>query len=278
MKLPEIVVTGASGFLGRAVMAQLRQSGLPVVGVCRSSAAGMHRIADYCDTPSADVVIHLAEEPDRAVVNGSDAPSHRQSEVVRQLVVRAGKVIYASSGAVYGDSGGAPFTTDDPAIGYDSYSRLKLANERIVLDAGGAVLRLANLYGAGMSPNNVVSDIVRQIPGTGALRIRDDKPVRDLLAVTDAARAFLFAAEASCDGILNIGSGIGTSIGALARLALQAADQGHREVVVTNPSGRPSVNVLDASESQRRLGWSPASSLQDYFSQVFRNEVKVVES
>lgn len=276
--LQEIVVTGASGFLGRAVMVQLSQAGLRGRGVCRKPAAGMHQVADYRDTPSADVIIHLAEEPDRDVVNRSEASFGPQSEMIRLLAARAGKVIYASSGAVYGDNGCVPFTTEDPVSGYDAYSRLKLANERIVLDAGGLVLRLANLYGLGMSPNNVVSDIVKQIPGAGALRVRDDKPVRDFLAVTDAARAFLFATKMPGDGILNIGSGIGTSIGAAARLALEAAAQGHREIVVTSPSAKRSVNVLDVRQSQRRLGWSAVSSLQNFFSQVCRNEVKVVES
>jgi UDP-glucose 4-epimerase len=127
-----------------------------------------------------------------------------------------------------------------------------------------------------MSSNNVVSDIVKQIPGTGALCIRDDEPVRDFLAVVDAARAFVFVTTMATDGILNIGSGIGTSIGTVARLALQVAGQEHREIVVTSPSGKRSVNVLDVSESQRLLGWSAATSLQDFFLQVCRNEVKVV--
>jgi UDP-glucose 4-epimerase len=238
----------------------------------------MHQISDYDDTPSADVIIHLAEEPDRAVVNRSEASFAQQSEVVRLLSLRAGKLIYASSGAVYGDNGRAPFKTDDAVSGYDLYSRLKLANERIELDAGGVVLRLANLYGPGMAPNNVVSDIVRQIPGTGALCIRDDQPVRDFLAVTDAARAFVLATQLSGDGVLNVGSGIGTSTGEVARLALRAADQEHRPIVATGPSGKCSVNVLDVSRTQHRLGWSAALSLRDFFSQVYRSEVKVAES
>ena len=239
--------------------------------------AGMHQVADYCDTPSADVLVHLAEEPDRAVVNASGASVWRQSEVVRRLSARCRKIIYSSSSAVYGDNGSGRFTTDEPVTGYDVYSRLKIENERIVLDAGGTVLRLANLYGEGMSSNNVISDIVKQIPGSGAMCIRDDGPVRDFLNVADAARAFVLVTTMATDGILNIGSGIGMSIGAVARLALQVAGREHREIVVTSPSGKRSVNVLDVSESQRLLGWSATSSLQDFFFQVCRKEVKVVE-
>lgn len=277
MRLQDVVVTGASGFLGRAVIARLNQEGLQSRGVCRKPVAGMVQIADYCDTPSADLIIHLAEEPDRAVVNNSRASTAEHFDLVRRLGARAGKLIYASSGVVYGDNGRAPFKTVDPVSGYDVYSRLKLANEQIVLEGGGVVLRLANLYGPGMSASNVVSDIMRQIPGTGALRIRDDQPVRDFVAVEDAAHAFLLVTRLSGGGLFNIGSGIGTSTGEVARSALRAAGQEDRPVVATNPSGRYSVNVLDAKESQDRLGWRAASSLQDFFCQVCQSEVRVVE-
>jgi len=265
--LREIIVTGASGFLGRAVMAELKDSGLPAMGVCRKASAGMHWVVDYRDTPPADVLIHLAEEPDRAIANRSEAALCEQSDTIRRLIARAGKIIYASSGAVYGDTGRAPFTTDDAVHEYDLYSRAKIANERVALDAGGTVLRLANLYGAGMAPNNVISDIARQIPGEGALRVRDDKPVRDFLAVTDAARAFALAAKASVNGILNVGTGRGQSIGEVARLALEVAGQARREVAATSPGQRPSVNVLDVSETLRRLSWFSTCSLRDYFLQ-----------
>lgn len=268
--LPAIVVTGASGFLGRAVMAELAANGMLAVGVCRRAVAGMHLVADYRDTPQADVLIHLAEEPDRAVANRNEAALREQADVVRRLSDRSGKVIYASSGAVYGDAGRAPFTTDDPVNGYDLYSCSKIASERVVVEAGGIVLRLANLYGVGMSPNNVISDIVRQVPGEGALRVRDDKPVRDFLAVTDAARAFALVAKAAVSGILNIGSGKGQSIGDVARLALDVAGQACREIVATNPAGKPSVNVLDVAGTLERIGWSSACSLRDYLQGLAR--------
>lgn len=240
--------------------------------------SGMQQVTDYLETPAADLLIHLAEEPDRTKVNQfGKAYAQQAADTVRQMCVRAGRVIYASSGAVYGDEGNTPFTTDMPVHASDLYSRSKIGNECIVLDAGGAVLRLSNLYGLGMSPNNVFSDIMRQIPGTGALYVRDVKPVRDFLSVTDAARAFVLAAKTSCNDIMNVGSGIGTSIETLARLALQAVCEGHREIVATSSLSRRSFNVLDVSETQRRLEWSCASSIHDDFPRLFGKGVKLGE-
>jgi UDP-glucose 4-epimerase len=278
VELEKIVVTGASGFLGRVVVAGLKESGPSVVGVCRQPMSGMQQVTNYLETPAADLLIHLAEESDRTKVNQiGETYAQQVADTVRQMCVRAGRVIYASSGAVYGDEGNTPFTTDMPVHASDLYSRSKIENECIVLDAGGAVLRLSNLYGRGMSPNNVFSDIMRQIPGTGALYVRDVKPVRDFLSVTDAARAFVLAAKTSCNGIMNVGSGIGTSIETLARLALQAACEEHREIVATNSLSRHLYNVLEVSETQRRLGWSCASSIHDDFPRLFGRGVKLVE-
>jgi len=253
--------------------------GLPVIGVCRQPADGMHQVTNYLETPMAEVLIHLAEEPDRAKVNGFDESYTQQTaELVRHMCTRAEKVVYASSGLVYGDQGNTPFTTDMPVFGVDRYSRSKIQNELIVLDSAGTVLRLSNLYGRGMSPNNVLSDVVKQIPGTGPLYVRDDKAVRDFLWVGDAANAFILAAKTSCNGILNVGSGVGTSIGALARLALQLAHEGQRDVLATNSSPKGSFNVLGVAETRKRLGWSCASPIQSYLSDLFAGGATLAQS
>jgi UDP-glucose 4-epimerase len=259
-------------------MSYLRRADGSVVGVSRRPAEGLRQVTDYLLTPAAEVVIHLAEEPDRANVNrlGESYLRHAQA-VVRELCMRSGKVIYASSGTVYGDNAVQPFPVEAPVVETDMYSRLKIENERVVLESGGTVLRISNLYGRRVSLHSVFSDILKQIPGNGVLYVRDEQPVRDFLCVSDAAGAFGIAARSSVRGILNVGSGVGTSIGALARYALAAVGE-DREVVATHPSGRQSFNVLAVDETKAHLGWSSDSSLVDYFSAFFANGAAVVAS
>jgi len=69
--MPTIVITGASGFIGQHLYAHLTAIGANVVAVSRKNNAGMLHVEDYYDSPDGDVLIHLAEEPDRALVNGS---------------------------------------------------------------------------------------------------------------------------------------------------------------------------------------------------------------
>ena len=52
-------------------------------------------------------------------------------------------------------------------------------------------MRPANIYGPGMSKNNVLSTILQQIPGMGKLEVMDTNPVRDFIWVEDAAEGIV---------------------------------------------------------------------------------------
>lgn len=271
-----VVITGATGFLGRFLTAQLANTGPTVIPVSRRPFPGMYRVEDYSQSPSGDVLIHLAEESDRSQVNRlGEAYVLYASSVVKALSSRYQRIIYASSGVVYGDENEWPCGIDMPVAATDVYSKSKLLNEQIVLDSGGAVVRLSNLFGNGMSVNNVMSDIIRQIPGVGPLRVRDDKPIRDFLPVSDAVSAFSLMVESNYCGIANVGSGIGISVKTLAELSLASVGQEYREIVATEPSSRRSINVLDISETMKILDWSPTSSLKDHLGQLFCNKEKL---
>lgn len=270
--MASIVITGASGFLGRVLTARLASLGQPFTAVSRRREPGLYHVADYIDTPAGDVLIHLAEEADRAIVNAlGEAYLDHAASVVDTLTKRAGTFVYASSGVVYGDASDTPFGTDAVITPTDSYSRSKVRNEALALSAGGTVLRLSNLFGPGMSPRNVITDIASQLRHSGPLKVRDDSPVRDFLSANAAADAIVLLLKVPFPGILNLGSGVGTSIRELALLALSAVGQQGREIAVTQPSVRRSVNILDIAETQRHLGWSPRISPVDTLGNLFLN-------
>lgn len=256
------MVTGARGFLGRHLTAALAGSNCDIVKVSRRPVDGMIHVEDYTSCPEGDVIVHLAESADRAVANASGRRQAAAAEtVVTALARRCNRLIYASSGAVYGDEGALPFDVDRAVITGDLYATSKLRNEELTLDAGGAVARLSNLVGDGMAPNNVVSDILRQIPGHGPLLVRDDRPLRDFLDAADAAAALARLIDVRYQGVLNVGSGVGTSIGDLALLALTEAGEQCRPVVATARTGRRSASVLDITRTVSVLDWAPTHSL-----------------
>ena len=67
----KVIVTGASGFIGSRVFDQLKLSGMEAIGVSRNIGLNkdLFKVDDYRDCPKGDVLIHLAESNDRALVN-----------------------------------------------------------------------------------------------------------------------------------------------------------------------------------------------------------------
>lgn len=171
-----VVVTGASGFIGSALCAQLRTSGRGLIGTVRSVRASMppdlQPVGDLAEADDAvldelvggaDAIVHLAG---RAHVFDERAPdaeaAYRRANVemtsrLARAAARAGvrRFILASSVKVNGESSppGRPFRPDDAPRPGDEYARSKLAAERTLFEVArdsqmaAVVLRLPLVYG-----------------------------------------------------------------------------------------------------------------------------------
>jgi UDP-glucose 4-epimerase len=275
------VVTGGSGFLGRAIVRMLADAGRPVTRVIRRDVEPEPsvtdlRIADYRDLPEnmgSSILIHAGEPADIGAAETRGEGHLRQvQDLIGTLLSRGfARFVYISSGAVYGDDIPTPRKEDEPIAPRGIYAKGKANCEAQVLARGGVVVRLSNLFGPGMARNTLIGDLLAQIPGDGPLRLRDDAPVRDYVFVEDAARAIVACATHPVTGIVNVGSGIGTSAGALAREMLEIAGEAGRPVVATQASGRVSHLVLDISQSKRKLGWQTRVSLADGLERMLKS-------
>jgi len=261
----KVVVTGASGFLAGRVIRSLMNRGIQCVGVARSALPNTLRVARYADSPTGDVLVHLAEESDRArAAERGSAYEKAATETLAALLAKEySRIVYASSAALYGDQSPRPHRGDDAVFVTDTYTRIKRYAELAVLEGPGVVARVANLYGPGMANSNVVSTILRQIPGEGPVEVLDDAPVRDFLWADDAASAIAAMVTGQPYGLFNVGSGQGTSIRELAKTALSVAGEANRTIVGTKPSGRPSHLVLDVKSTTTSFSWRPRMALDE---------------
>lgn len=256
--MAEIVVTGASGFVGRALMNHMIKNGLPAQGLSRKSVKGLATVFKYENlfVPEDSILVHLAQSSNTSGLFDSEAV-----ELCKTLSKQNWKhIVYASSAVVYGDAQDYHRSPDEVIAATSDYMRVKLVCEQIFSNVGGTSLRFANLYGRGMSENTVLFDILKQVPGEGPLRLRDLKPVRDFLWIEDAVRCIVSACRIQPGRILNAGSGNGISIGDAAHLALRIAGERNRPVIGKS-SGSASCLKLDITNTQIVLGWSPEVDL-----------------
>lgn len=265
------VVTGASGFIARAVTIALASRGVAVVAASRRSVAfdpPVRRVAveNYAEVqpPSADsVLIHLAEPRDIGNADVSDdAYVAQRGAVLADLLAKGwAHVVYVSSSSVYGGDDPVPHCADEAVNPTGLYALAKVTCERQVLAQGGAVARLSNVYGPGMAPNNVIADILRQVPGDGPIVVRNRKPVRDYLWIDDAAEGLTMLAMSREPGIFNFGTGTGTSVEDLARLALSRVHGNSRMVVNSVAVEQESHQLLCIADTVKKLGWTPKVSI-----------------
>lgn len=250
-------------------------AGLECIGVARSDHPGLHRVMSYSDTPAGDCLIHCAESNDRSVV--STGGEELEAEARRTLSALLSKgyrhVVYASSAVLYGDLWMEPRKVTDPLTVIDAYTRIKRLSEEMVLEHGGAVARLANLYGSGMASTNVLSHVLAQLGNDRTIMMRTLDPVRDFLSVHDAAEALVAMIKKRIAGVFNVGSGRGTSIGEIVELVQRVA--GTRQLVAGHSSlNRPSCLVLDIAATKQCLGWEPRTLLEEGIRELVKTKMQ----
>jgi len=248
-----ILVTGAGGFIGHALVAHLTAGGRAFRAVYHhriphgqpphldNVVADLGSIEDAAaDALLADVtaVVHLAG---RAHVLAETAPDPEAAfrianvvatEKLARAAVRAGvsQFVLASSVKVNGEATlpGHPFTSSDTPAPFDAYARSKLGAESALLTAcaGTAVapviLRLPLVYGPGVGGNFAV--LLDAIARGRSLPVASVRNRRSLVAVgnlIDAVDAVL-AAKAAPTGVHFVADADSVSVPDLARAVAAA--------------------------------------------------------
>ncbi len=269
-------VIGASGFIGGAVTRALVSAGRVTTGFTRERPFAAASGALDPVLLHSDVVFWLASSirPATATMHPDAASADREAfEVLVQGLQsqRADlpRVIFVSSGGTVYDPGHPPPHDETaPTRSANSYGEAMLTIEDLLRKhcPDHVVIRASNVYGPGQLPRRgqgVIAHWMKAIlEGAPVHLIGDPATRRDYIYITDLADALVRCTDASTPPqLVNIGSGIGTSLEELLTLIEQAV--GHTLTVRRSPArifDAPST-WLDVTRAQETIGWTPSTSL-----------------
>ncbi len=217
-----VLLTGATGFIGRHLAPVLQSEGHEVIGVGRQSAppAGttmewfswdMASGAPSGDLPKADAVIHLAQAnarpPEGALQIHSLAATSTLYLLEHARRCGAARFVLASTGNVYGFSD-RPFTETDPHRPSGLYAAAKCYAENLVASyqpfMKTAVLRLFAPYGPGQTAR-LIPDIVSRVRESRPVTLKGGgQPRLTPIFITDVCALFCRALSLEANVTLNI--------------------------------------------------------------------------
>lgn len=289
-----ILITGAGGFIGRAVVQALLQHGAYVRALLGPEDRALvpdpstleQLRADIRDVDSlrnavrgVDTVIHLAGPA--SVAESFRVPHEYASvhvtgtaSVLSQCSDAAvSRFVYISSAEVYGQPRSNPVREDHELRARSPYGAAKIGAEQFVTAFAHAVgmealiLRPFSVYGPGHSPGSVIATMLRQAELEPAIVVQNLAPIRDYCFVGDVAEAIVRACHVAVSkpAVINLGSEVGTSVGAIARLILELKEM-TLPVVQAQPRDTPRPTdidclIADATRARRILDWSVETSL-----------------
>lgn len=293
-----VLVTGGAGFIGSHLVELLVAAGaevtvldtlasgrrdnlVSVAGSITFTQQDIRRItwSQYLSTHPADVIFHLAANayvPPSVACPSFDyetnfAATFRLLEALR-VMQWPGRLVFASSAAVYGNAVRVPIREDDPTVPISPYGAGKLAAERYLAIYGAlyglnvASVRFFSAYGP-RQRKQVVFDLLSKLNDDRRNLVihGDGTQVRDFLYVKDAALcAMTVAARATLAGeAYNVGAGREYTIDVLAKSLCEQVGV-HPELRYTgvNRPGDPEKLVVDITKL-KSLGYEPQFDFEE---------------
>jgi dTDP-6-deoxy-L-talose 4-dehydrogenase (NAD+) len=288
-----VFVTGASGFLGRAFVEEAGARGWDVLCLSRTGSADAGRPVavargDLASVPWADVerfapdaLLHLAwiATPGEYLESPVNATLVETSIALMEgLAARGVRHLAAVGSCIEYAPSSTPLVEDvSPTLGDSPYAAAKcrlhewLAGRSPAPGSGWSWLRVFYPYGPGEHPGRITTGFLRALAAGGPVALRTPDSVKDFVFVTDLARALCAVLEARLQGPVNIGTGTGTSIRAVAEtcarvLGLPGDRVRRADALAEDP--RPFV-VADTTRL-RSTGWRPEVGLEEGVTRLAR--------
>jgi len=293
----KVMVTGGAGFIGSHIVDACIENGHSVCVVDDLSTGKRENVnpharlyvLDIRDAQALEDV--FAQERPEVVCHQAAKANVRESMVkpvlyaevnvlgslnILELARKYGtrKIVYASTGgAVYGEPKYVPADENHPINPLDPYGASKHHVEhylylyRVHYDLDYTVLRYPNVYGPRQDPNGEAGVVAiwtaTMLRGDQAIINGSGEQERDFVYVQDIALANVLALTKGSGEILNLGSGVGTSINQLFQWLKEATNYGREAVHGPAKQGEVFRIFITGDKARQILGWEPTVNLQE---------------
>ena len=250
-----VLVTGAGGFIGGHLVAELVRRGASVRALVHYNSRNERGTLDWLEpevTAGVDVVLGDLRDVEsvQQAAEGADTILHLGAQIaipysfvnprdffetnvlgtlnVAQAALRGGarRVIHTSTSEVYGSARTVPITLDHPIEPQSPYAASKVAADKLMdawhrsYELPMTIVRPFNTYGPRQSARAVIPTIMSQALAGGAVKLGSLTPRRDLTFVEDTVAGMLAAADsdAAIGRTIQLGTGYDVAIGDIVEL------------------------------------------------------------
>lgn len=304
------LVTGGAGFIGSNLVDRLLAEGHAVDVVDDLSTGSLSNLAEARATQGYELTFHRLDVRDPALVElvahrRPEVVFHLAAQAdVRVSVQRPAfdaevniigtvnvlegaraaasrKVVFAASGGtLYGEPDDLPVKESQPQRPLSPYGVSKkaaadyLAAYRELYDIEFTALALANIYGPRQDPHGEAGVVAifagRLLSGEPCTIFGDGTQTRDFVYVDDVVDAFARAAHKGSGLLMNVGTGVETSVNDLYATMAAAASVDRPAVYAAARPGELARSALDPTRAGIHLGWKAWTTLAEGSAQVLR--------
>jgi dTDP-6-deoxy-L-talose 4-dehydrogenase (NAD+) len=284
-----ILLTGATGFIGSAFLRVALAEGHEIAGLVvpsepvpslPSGQAVRWLRGTLAEAPWAEIArfrpeacVHAAwiATPGAYLESPMNPQFVRWSrEFIRRVQAVGVDYVLALGTCVEYRRGREPLSEDTTPLAPTSlYARCKnQMREQLEEDAAslGFTLgwgRVFYPYGVGEHPARLCSSLIRKLTAGEPVMLRTPDSTKDYLHIRDLADALLLVTERRFRGCINLGTGVGITVRALAQMLAGALDRIGLVTEAQSPERDPLDFVVAEASRLRSLGWQPRVSLNE---------------